>query len=76
MKVLVAMDACLEAYDLYYGTPLHVACANDYTECVKVLLNAGERQCAAGCGNVPNQHGFQFGSCLHVCSSQMLEVIF
>lgn len=45
VKVLVAMDACLEAYDLYYGTPLHVACANDYTECVKVLLNAGERQC-------------------------------
>ncbi len=42
MKVLVATDAYLEAYDLYYGTPLHVACANEHTDCVKVLLNAGE----------------------------------
>ncbi len=38
------MGACLEAYDLYYGTPLHVACVNEHTDCVKVLLNAGERQ--------------------------------
>lgn len=36
------MDACLEAYNLYHGTPLHVACANDLPDCVKVLLNAGE----------------------------------
>lgn len=42
VKLLVAMDAGLEAYNLYYGTPLHVACANDYPDCVKVLLNAGE----------------------------------
>lgn len=41
VKLLIAMDACLEAYDLYYGTPLHVACVNAHTECVKVLLNAG-----------------------------------
>lgn len=44
MKLLIAMNACLEAYDLYYGTPLHVACANEHTSCVKVLLNAGECQ--------------------------------
>lgn len=50
VKLLIATDACLEAYDLYYGTPLHVACANDYTDCVKVLLNAGERQCKARWG--------------------------
>lgn len=42
MKLLISMDACLEAYDLYYGTPLHVACVNEHTDCVKVLLNAGE----------------------------------
>lgn len=42
MKLLIAVDAGLEAYDLYYGTPLHVACANDYIDCVKVLLNAGK----------------------------------
>lgn len=59
VKLLVAMGACLEAYDLYYGTPLHVACANDHTDCVKVLLNAGERQRKAGWGN-----GFKFGSCV------------
>lgn len=41
VKLLIAVDACLE-YDLYYGTPLHVACANDYVDCVKALLNAGE----------------------------------
>lgn len=37
------MGACLEAYDLYYGTPLHVACVNEHIDCVKVLLNAGEQ---------------------------------
>lgn len=42
MKLLIAVDAGLEAYDLYYGTPLHVACAKDDINCVKVLLNAGE----------------------------------
>lgn len=42
VELLVAMGACLEAYDLYYGTPLHVACVNKHTDCVKVLLNAGE----------------------------------
>lgn len=42
VKLLISMGACLEAYDLYYGTPLHVACANEHTACVKELLNAGE----------------------------------
>lgn len=48
VKLLIAMGACLEAYDLYYGTPLHVACANEHVDCVKVLLNAGECKCKAG----------------------------
>lgn len=42
VKLLIAVDAGLEAFVLYYGTPLHVACANDDINCVKVLLNAGE----------------------------------
>lgn len=50
MKLLIAMDACLEAYDIYYGTPLHVACSKEHTDCVKVLLNAGECQCKVGMG--------------------------
>lgn len=42
VELLIAMGACLESYDLYYGTPLHVACLNKRMECAKVLLNAGE----------------------------------
>lgn len=42
VELLVAVGARLEAYDLYHGTPLHVACANGNAGCVKVLLNAGE----------------------------------
>lgn len=45
VKLLITMGACLESYDLYYGTPLHVACVNEHIDCVKVLLNAGEYQC-------------------------------
>ncbi|XP_061618435.1 ankyrin repeat and SOCS box protein 13-like isoform X2 [Phyllopteryx taeniolatus] len=47
VKLLIAEGACLEAYDLYYGTPLHVACANQHTRCVKELLNAGAKVNAA-----------------------------
>lgn len=43
-KLLITVGAHLEAYDLYYGTPLHVACVNEHTDCVKVLLNAGGSQ--------------------------------
>lgn len=42
VKLLISMGACLEAYDLYHGTPLHAACANEHTDCVRELLNAGE----------------------------------
>lgn len=42
VKLLINTGACLEAYDLYYGTPLLVACVNQHIDCVKVLLNAGE----------------------------------
>lgn len=41
-ELLIAVGACLEAYDLYYGTPLHMACVSERMDCVKVLLNAGE----------------------------------
>ncbi|XP_049617137.1 ankyrin repeat and SOCS box protein 13 isoform X2 [Syngnathus scovelli] len=43
VKLLIAEGASLEAYDLYHGTPLHVACANKHLHCVKELLNAGAR---------------------------------
>lgn len=56
VKLLVAMDSCLEAYNLYYGTPLHVACANDYPDCVKVLLNAGAKVNAARLHETPLHH--------------------
>ncbi|KAG5830795.1 hypothetical protein ANANG_G00314380 [Anguilla anguilla] len=46
-QLIVAEGAQLEAYDLYYGTPLHVACANARVACAKVLLNAGAKVNAA-----------------------------
>lgn len=42
VQLIVTKGAQLEAYDLYYGTPLHVACSNAHVTCAKVLLNAGE----------------------------------
>lgn len=42
VRLVIAKGASLEAYDLYHGTPLHVACANRHLECVKMLLNAGK----------------------------------
>ncbi|MEQ2182656.1 hypothetical protein GOODEAATRI_024532 [Goodea atripinnis] len=56
VKLLIAMGACLEAYDLYYGTPLHVACVNAHTNCVKVLLNAGAKVNAARLHETPLHH--------------------
>ncbi|XP_056878841.1 ankyrin repeat and SOCS box protein 13-like isoform X1 [Takifugu flavidus] len=56
VKLLIAVDAGLEAYDLYYGTPLHVACANDDINCVKVLLNAGAKVNAARLHETPLHH--------------------
>ncbi|KAK1789983.1 hypothetical protein P4O66_002300 [Electrophorus voltai] len=47
VKLVLAKGASLEAYDLYNGTPLHVACANQQLECVRVLLNAGAKVNAA-----------------------------
>lgn len=44
VKLVIANGASLEAYDLYNGTPLHVACVNQHLECVKVLLNAGRNK--------------------------------
>ncbi|XP_047431943.1 ankyrin repeat and SOCS box protein 13-like isoform X1 [Mugil cephalus] len=56
VELLIAMGACLEAYDLYYGTPLHVACANEHTDCVKVLLNAGAKVNATRLHETPLHH--------------------
>ncbi|XP_077450606.1 ankyrin repeat and SOCS box protein 13-like isoform X1 [Stigmatopora argus] len=41
VKLLIAEGASLEAYDLYRGTPLHVACNDQHANCAKELLNAG-----------------------------------
>uniref|UniRef100_A0A672JR66 Ankyrin repeat and SOCS box containing 11 n=1 Tax=Sinocyclocheilus grahami TaxID=75366 RepID=A0A672JR66_SINGR len=48
--------ASLEAYDLYYGTPLRVACASRHLECVKVLLNAGVQVDATRLYETPLDH--------------------
>lgn len=60
VKLLIAVDAGLEAYDLYHGTPLHVACANDNINCVKVLLNAGESRRDDTCPKMSNSRSLTF----------------
>ncbi|XP_073694963.1 ankyrin repeat and SOCS box protein 13-like [Garra rufa] len=56
VRLVIAKGASLEAYDLYYGTPLHVACANRHLECVKVLLNAGVQVNATRLHETPLHH--------------------
>ena len=41
MRLLIDVGANLEAHDCHFGTPLHVACAREHLDCVKMLLNAG-----------------------------------
>lgn len=41
VRLMVAEGALMEAHDCHFGTPLHVACARQHLDCVKVLLNAG-----------------------------------
>nr|XP_023686925.1 ankyrin repeat and SOCS box protein 13-like isoform X1 [Paramormyrops kingsleyae] len=47
VQLLITGGAHLEAYELYSGTPLHVACANEQVECAKALLKAGAKVNAA-----------------------------
>lgn len=39
---MIAEGALMEAHDCHFGTPLHVACARQRVDCVKVLLNSGK----------------------------------
>lgn len=41
MQLLIDVGANLEAHDCHFGTPLHVACAREHLDCVKLLLKAG-----------------------------------
>lgn len=41
VRLLIDVGANLEAHDCHFGTPLHVACAREHLDCVKILLNAG-----------------------------------
>lgn len=40
---MIASGAMLEAYDVHFGPPLHIACAKGHVDCVKELLNAGQQ---------------------------------
>lgn len=42
VKLMIAKGALLEAFDIYFGTPLHAACAKAHFDCALLLLNAGE----------------------------------
>lgn len=39
---MIDKGALLEAFDIYFGTPLHAACAKAHFDCALLLLNAGE----------------------------------
>lgn len=41
---MIASGAQLEAYDVHFGPPLHIACAKGNIDCVKELLNAGQQE--------------------------------
>lgn len=39
---MIASGARLEAYDVHFGPPLHIACAKEHMDCVKEMLKAGQ----------------------------------
>lgn len=41
VQLMIDRGARMEAHDCHFGTPLHVACAQQQFDCAKVLLNAG-----------------------------------
>nr|XP_004575311.1 ankyrin repeat and SOCS box protein 13 isoform X3 [Maylandia zebra] len=41
VRLLIASGAKLEAFDVHFGPPLHIACAKEHLNCVKELLTAG-----------------------------------
>lgn len=41
---MIDSGAQLEAYDVHFGPPLHIACAKGHINCVKELLNAGQQE--------------------------------
>lgn len=51
VRLLIDVGANLEAHDCHFGTPLHVACAREHLDCVKVLLKAGALCLPALCAN-------------------------
>uniref|UniRef100_A0A671NFQ9 Ankyrin repeat and SOCS box containing 13a, tandem duplicate 2 n=1 Tax=Sinocyclocheilus anshuiensis TaxID=1608454 RepID=A0A671NFQ9_9TELE len=85
VMLVIAKGASLEAYDLYYGTPLHVACASRHLECVKVLLNAGVQVDATRLYETPLHHAaksnnvdmiellVEFGANIYSCNPLSLQ---
>lgn len=46
VQLMIASGAQLEAYDVHFGPPLHIACAKGHVDCVKEMLNAGQKMCS------------------------------
>ncbi|XP_073694373.1 ankyrin repeat and SOCS box protein 13-like isoform X1 [Garra rufa] len=43
VQLMIDKGALLEAFDIYFGTPLHAACAKAHFDCALLLLNAGAK---------------------------------
>lgn len=44
VSLLISSGAQLEAFDVHFGPPLHIASAKGHTDCVRELLQAGEQK--------------------------------
>lgn len=62
VRMVIAGGACLETFDLYHGTPLHVSCANAHVDCAKALLNAGAKVNASRFHDTSLHHAARGGS--------------
>lgn len=44
VKLMISSGAQLEAFDVHFGPPLHIACAKGHVGCVKEMLKAGQKE--------------------------------
>lgn len=71
VRLLIASGAKLEAFDVHFGPPLHIACAKEHLNCVKELLTAGVLK--VQCMVVPTESAAANQSCQRVRGGFILD---